>query len=147
MKKRGTCIAYRDGVLAADTMVVVDDFIKLDNDIKIAKYKGHLFGVSGNNCPTLEAFRKWWFIKPGQQRQAYKKPFSFRAIVILPDGTIEEWDHLGNGDKINAPFWAIGSGREFALGALEFGANAQEAVQAAIKFCPTVGGKVVTRKL
>lgn len=146
MKRRGTCIAYREGVLAADTMVVMDDFIKLDNDIKIAKYKGHLFGISGNHCPTLEDFKKWWFVPTGT-RQPYKKPFSFRAIVILPSGTIEEWDHLGNGDKVDAPFWAIGSGREFALGALEFGATAEEAVKAAIKWCPTVGGKVVVRKL
>lgn len=43
-------------------------------------------------------------------------------------------------------FHATGSGLQYALGALEMGATAKQAVEIAKKRCPYTGGKVVVKK-
>lgn len=138
-----TCVAYRDKIIAADTMATVDDVIKLDQEIKVAKRKGYLFGICGNDMPKLDDFIRLYFSKE-------KKPmkgFSFDCMVITPAGKIEVWDQRMRGEYHELPFFAVGSGAIGALCAMEVGADATQAVQATIKWCPGVGGKVVTRKL
>jgi ATP-dependent protease HslVU (ClpYQ) peptidase subunit len=138
-----TVIAYRDGVVAADTMAVIDNYVKLSDEIKIAKRNGHLFGMSGDDCPKMEEVVRWFF-------QKNKKPlrgFKFECMVITPAGIIQQWDQRARYETLNLPFYAVGSGKEYAIGAMEVGATAQQAVEAAIKWCPTVGGKVLVRKL
>lgn len=140
-----TAIAYRDGVMAADTMMVLDEHVKLLNDVKVVSVKGHLIGISGNNCPSNEDFVKWFFGK--DKGKAWAAPRSFGAIVVTPDNKIELWDETGACTSLNEEFWAVGSGKEFAIGAMEAGATAIQAVRIAIKRCPTVSGKVIHRKL
>lgn len=53
------------------------------------------------------------------------------------------WPHLRE-VRIRESFAALGSGSEFALGALAMGANAKTAVQVAAKFDPYTGGGVDT---
>ena len=140
-----TCIAYRDGIIAADSMAVIDNYVKLSDDIKVAKRKGHLFGMSGNDCPKMEEFTKWFFSENKEKHPM--KTFKFEIIVITPAGIIQQWDQRGRYETLNLPFYSVGSGKEYAIGAMEVGATAEQAVLAAIKWCPTVGGKVITRKL
>lgn len=137
-----TCIAYRDGIIAADTLVIIDDVVKQENEVKVVKRKGHLFGISGQ-LPPLDEVVKWYFSKG---RKTFKN-HKFTCLVVHPNGSIHACDYLGDEITLNTPFYAIGSGREFAIGAMEVGATAIQAVEAAIKWCPTVGGKVIVRKL
>jgi hypothetical protein len=139
-----TAIAYRDGVMAADTMETIDVNVKRLDSQKVSKYRGHLIGISGEACPENVAFAKWYF---GGERKPWPEHFSFTALVVNPDGAIEIWDKTANKLVINDEFWAVGSGMEFCLGAMAAGATAKEAVQIAIERCPTVSGKVQWKKL
>jgi ATP-dependent protease HslVU (ClpYQ) peptidase subunit len=140
-----TVIAYRDGTMAADTQTIHVDHVKLLHDKKIAKYKGHLFGLAGDLCPPLEEFKQWWW---GTDR---KKPMrghlKFHALIITPSGDITLADQMGSVEKLDVPFFAIGSGKEFAIGAMAAGAGARKAVQIAIEYCPTVSGSVMSKRL
>lgn len=138
-----TCVAYKEGMIAGDTMIVWDGVVKTMDEIKVAKRKGHLFGCAGMNMPPLESVIKCYFTKDRKSLKQYE----FVCLVITPSGAIHQFDNTGRCDDIQGPFFAIGSGREFALGAMECGATSEQAVQAAIKWCPTVGGKVIVRKL
>jgi len=140
-----TAIAYRDGIMAADTMCILDDHVKLLNDIKVTSIKGHLIGISGTDCPTNEDFIKRFF-SPAKLTP-WAAPRSFTTLVVTPEGSIELWDETGTKTSLNEEFWAVGSGKEYAIGAMEAGATARQAVTIAIKRCPTVSGKVVWRQL
>lgn len=143
-----TAIAYRDGIMAADTMSVVDEHVKLLDEQKIGKHKSHLFAISGENCPTLKDFKTWFFPDLGQpRRKPYGGNFKFEAMVVTPEGEIQQWDQRGTYEVMKLPFYAIGSGKEVCLGALELGATARQAVAAAIRWCPTVGGRVTSKRL
>jgi len=48
---------------------------------------------------------------------------------------------------VRAPFYALGSGYQVAMGAMEFGATAEEAVRAAIKWDTGSGGDVTVLRL
>jgi ATP-dependent protease HslVU (ClpYQ) peptidase subunit len=138
-----TCIAYKAGILAGDTQSQVDDVVKHLDEIKVAKRVGHLFGIAGDNMPPINEAIKWYFTKD-------RKPFKeheFDLLVITPSASIHVYDNRGRCDNVQGTFYAIGSGRQFAIGAMECGATSEQAVQAAIKWCPTVGGKVIVRKL
>jgi ATP-dependent protease HslVU (ClpYQ) peptidase subunit len=137
-----TCVAYREGVIAADSMSVVED-IKMDNEVKVCKRKGHLFGLAGDAMPPMDMAISWYFKK--NRGKLY--PYKFSLLVITPDLKVFDIDQNNGTVPITAPFYAVGSGAAYAIGAMEAGAGAEQAVQAAIKWCPTVGGKVVVRKL
>lgn len=70
--------------------------------------------------------------------------------IVVPDNRNPYsllFDSLGDrvADDIKGN-WALGSGREFALGALHAGASARDAVKAAIKYDIYSGGRVVVKK-
>lgn len=123
-------------------MVVINDVIKQLNEVKVAKRKKHLFGVAGD-IPPIEEVIKWYF----SGRKKKLKNYEFILLVIEPSGTINEYDNQGRENRIQGPFYAIGSGKEYAIGAMVHGATSEQAVQAAIDWCPTCGGKVIVRKL
>lgn len=139
-----TVIAYKAGILAADTQTIHVEHVKLLHDVKIAKYKGHLFGLAGDLCPPLDEFKKWWFTEP---RKPMKGRVKFDVLMITPEGHITIADHTGSIERLHMPFFAIGSGKEFAIGAMAAGASAKQAVQIAIEFCPSVSGSVTTKRL
>lgn len=142
-----TVIAYRAGVLAADTMAVHNEHIKVLNSCKVIKRRGHLLAVAGDLCPANPLILKWFFAKSGMEKRTPYHGMKFDLMVITPEEQIQMWDQRGEVEIMHVPFYAIGSGKEYAMGAMEMGATAQQAVAAAIKWCPTVGGKVVARKL
>jgi hypothetical protein len=138
-----TCIAYRAGVLASDTQAEIDDVIKLDQEVKVAKRKGHLFGIAGDDLPKLSEVIKNYFSKEHKPMKGFK----FDCMVIKPDGTIEVWDERMKGEPYKLEFYALGNAAPAAMTAMEVGATAEQAVRACIKWVPHVGGKVVVRKL
>jgi ATP-dependent protease HslVU (ClpYQ) peptidase subunit len=137
-----TCVAYRNGIIAADSMSVVEE-VKLNNEVKVAKRKGHLFGLSGDAMPPLEEAIDWYFKK----NRGTLKPYKFSLLVVTPEGKVYDIDQNNGQVAITAPFYAVGSGAIGAMCAMEVGATAEQAVAAAIKWCEGVGGKVVVRKL
>lgn len=137
-----TCVAYREGIIAADSMSVVEE-VKMNNEVKVARRKGHLFGLSGDDMPPLDEAIKWYFNKC----RGKLGPYKFTMLVVTPDKKVFDIEQNGSTNAINAPFYAVGSGAQAAMCAMEVGATAEQAVAACIKWCPEVGGKVVVRKL
>lgn len=129
--------------MAADSMSVVVEHVKLLTDQKIIKRNGHLLGVAGDLCPEIKTLAKWFFAEGGVKPYPSAK---FDLLVAGPD-SLRLWDQAGDFSTLDLPFFAIGSGKEFAIGAMEAGASAVEAVRAAIKWCPTVGGSTMVRRL
>jgi hypothetical protein len=135
-----TCIVYRDGVLAADTRVL-DCWTSAGNSIKIAKRGPLLAGATGESSITRvfldwfrsEAFLEWLKIGggpycdmmiPGRDKET-------TGFVVLPDDSLLRFENGNPPYRVRSPFYAFGSGSWVALGALDRGATAVEAVEVA----------------
>jgi hypothetical protein len=144
-----TVIAYRNGVMAADSMVTQEGDVKMMNSVKIICRKGWMLAVSGNLCPPDRLVMDWFFNV--EDLDAYSREpmprFKFDMLTVTPAGKMQLWDQKGFFEPLNTPFYAIGAGGHYAMGAMEVGANAIQAVRAAIKWSPTCGGKIVVRRL
>ena len=130
-----TTIAYHkaSGQFAGDKMFLVCG----DSPVPITKifksFQDLLYAASGG-IDNANMFYKW----VEQGRPDDKKPNiigddGFSGIVI-EDGEIYRYEKGLYGQLIPFPFWAIGSGQDFAIGAMEMGADAKKAIEIASKF-------------
>ncbi len=137
-----TIICIKDGIIASDSLVSVGS-ICTGAVPKIFDTGLFVIGVAGDYEQAL-TFVQW--VRQGMPD-------------VLPDtgGVARDFDCLvyEKATKIvyfytnsytpgiiNNKHHAIGSGYEVALGAMEAGASAEEAVKIAIKLCTTCGGKL-----
>lgn len=143
-----TVIVYRDGVMASDSLLSGQG-VRCGEAEKVRDINGWLIGISGNWGVACELFD--WFEQ--ECRDSIKRPPSqihvdddkYPIGVLLvrkSSGAVFCIDGLGYPQRINAPFYAIGSGAEVALGAMEMGADAIKAVKAACKFNCYCGGRI-----
>lgn len=140
-----TCIAYRNSVMAADSLVVHDNAIKDPRSIKILSKGGWLLGTSGDQCPPDHTVLKWF--KPKALQLPRMDGYKFMMLAAGPNGVLRVWDQEGQFEPIRQKFWAVGCGTELAIGAMEMGATAAQAVAVAIKYNVHCGGKIITRRL
>lgn len=124
-----TTIAYRDGVMAADTLASSDGIpcrctklFRLDD--------GRVVGFAGN-VEASRLFLEWLRIGGNKPSLTDADRKSFHALVMHPDGHVDEWETDRVGVTLEDPFYAIGSGRMAALAAMHMGANAVEAIEIA----------------
>lgn len=129
-----TIIVYRDGVMAADTGIFNGDVLSGEMEKIFQLDDGTLYGSAGFMADD-EPFHAW--VREGVRPDRLSSDFS--GLVIKPDGTVLE---VGGPTptmfQTRAPFYTLGCGSEIAIGALEFGATAVQAVQAACRrsvFC------------
>lgn len=137
-----TIIAYRDGVLAADTAIVAGDTMLPDCIVKIVKDRGSLAGAAGS-ATYNHAFLAWFLgHELGEPPTPVKDDGLFDiGIIVRPDGTIER--HEPGGKFVITPvYYAVGSGEDVALGAFFAGADAEQACAAAIAHDTSCGGKI-----
>lgn len=150
-----TTVAYRDGILAGDTAMGTDGSL-LGYGQKIFKHKkGWLLGFSGNAQYCHLA--KDWFMKCSSVSELLEPwPEGMRGddavnlIFVLDKKTIIRFEGKKAYEVLlpkKSPFYAIGTGREVALGAFEAGATAKQAVRAAKRWDHATGGKIQTLKL
>ena len=138
-----TTIAYRNGVLASDSASTVE--LAHTNGVrKIFRLSdGSLIGFSG----TLSRFLKWleWHEDEDGPEPSLMET---NAIRVWPNGRLAT---IENGAIINhlkrSDYAAIGTGSEFALGAMAHGAGARAAVAAAIQHDALSRGPVVSLRL
>ncbi len=137
-----TVIVYRDGILAADSLVCSSN-TRIGSDKKIYKIKHYLIGAAGDTS-VIEDILHW--IKNGKDRD--KKPTfnsssSFEGIIINTKTAEVTYIELSCSEfPVKAPYYAIGIGADFALGAMYKGADAEEAVEAAISLSTACGGAI-----
>lgn len=149
-----TVIAYRNGVLAADSQLSDGDGNKIANCFKIKKVKGWLLGAAGDFAPT-EAFMAKFDPQSILKKQyvpiyagAPRDGEEFESMVVSPSGRIYEVSTSGIFGPIKSyGYYAIGCGSLIAFGAMAAGADAVGAVKAAIRHSTSCGGRVQKIKL
>jgi ATP-dependent protease HslVU (ClpYQ) peptidase subunit len=139
-----TTIAYRDGVLAGDTRVVSEDTVLPVRERKIFRLPdGSLIAAAGDAEQgelLLRAMRK------GYPPPRLSGDAEVEAILIKPGGALFFYES-NLWLRQRALFYAIGTGRSYALGALAQGASAIEAVRIGIRFNAHSGGRVQSLRL
>lgn len=129
-----TVVAYDGKTLAADrqatygnTPFPVTKIFRVGND---------LVAGSGDWSECL-AFLEWYesvkFAKLGGSppKPDFKEGF---GILVIRNGELWRYERELVPFLINVPFWAIGSGADYALGAMACGKSAKEAVEIACQF-------------
>ena len=128
-----TTIAYRNGILAADTGVYSNGFCEARVS-KIRKVLAGLVGSSGN-ASHFKQFYTWVATNSERDRPKLDREDSFDGIHVKPDGSIFIYDRFMVAIPIhNTEFYALGSGREIAMGAMAMGAAPAEAIRIACRF-------------
>ena len=138
-----TTIAYRDGIIASDT-AVFDGTSYQHEGQKMFRVGPNIIAGAGNYEAVL-AFVEW--IKSGQAKE--DKPNvgdDFEAVVV--NARAAKWyGKLLFGAPQGGGYWALGSGTDFALAAMDAGASAKQAVKIAINRDIRSGGKAVVMKV
>lgn len=129
-----TTLAYKDGVLASDSMALNRWHI-LGAKTKIARRGSILFGASGYSSPMCRAFIDWGlrgFV--GEPPKLHIDNDTNAVGFIFPaDDRVIMFTHDGP-NEFRAPFFAFGSGAGYATGAMAAGATPEEAIQIAMQF-------------
>lgn len=138
-----TTIAYRDGVLAADTLATSGEHLRPGKIHKIfSLYDGSLFGVTGEYVQAQK------LLSSLMQRRV--PPIHIgenaRGIRIFRSGICRIYE-LDFFYEFSPEFCAWGSGADAALGALYAGASARSAVEIAAKVDPWTGGEITELRL
>lgn len=136
-----TTVAYRNGVIAGDTQVIGGNAVGAVTVTKIARRKkdGALCGASGY-LSFVQAFHTWFIA--GERGKFPTFHEGDRAFIAIKGKPIEMFESVGS-FEYEPKYLAIGSGMEFALGAMHAGATAEQAVAAAIAHDPGTGGEVM----
>ena len=144
-----TTIAFRNGIMAADTQETWGDnkFLTVEKIFirtlgTKARPRDVLFGTAGGSYAGM-AYVDWY----GSPKTM---PAFFRDLSDDEDFSILIWDRnklfvvnwMCIKVEVAEPFYAIGSGAAAALGAMHMGATAVEAVEAAMKVDAHTGGTV-----
>ncbi len=145
-----TTVAFDGRTMAADTLATDAWGMREEVRDKILRGPDFLAGTAGQNG----AIKRWWAqvcTMPLEHVLGYGYP-DFDAdrndpAIILTDGK-HIWRHVTGGFfECSRGFHAVGSGRDYALAAMELGASAADAVRLAMRFDNGTGGDVVVESL
>ena len=133
-----TTVAYRDGILASDSQVT--DAGMRSSQKKIWRLKGCAIAVTGDVYPAMR-FVEWY----KTQQDTPNIEGDFECIIAKPGGILISMD--GNLTPLRLKlmkggFFAFGSGRDYAIGAMRMGADAKTAVRIACEYDCNSGGRV-----
>lgn len=134
-----TIIAYRDGILAADSGAWYGDaFLGHGNKIDVLP-DASLLATSGT-WSDGELAREWF--SGDQTGERPKMDDSFGGLLVRPGGLVLQLGSKCIPFELRAPFHADGSGHEIAIGAMHMGATAIQAVEAACEWSSRCRGPV-----
>ena len=137
-----TTIAYRDGIIAADSRTTWNGG-HLGDVTKIAK-NGKILAGSAGSASQCKLFLDWVLSgMMGDQPKLVADDYELDAFVALPDGKIVFFNGQSS-FPLKARFYACGSGYQYALGAMSMGATAEEAVRIAAQHDTKTGGEIQT---
>ena len=137
-----TIIAFKDGILAADSAFVQEDMMFGTAEKIWRRGDGTLVGGHGD-AGYCEQFRQW--VMDGEEGDAPETPENQEGyscgLIVRPNGKLEI--HTPRGAlPFSGAYYAMGSGSALAIGAMAFGATAEEATQVAIDHCCWCGGPI-----
>lgn len=131
-----TTIAFDGKTLAGDRLRTHDDKpMPATKVFRInAKQEVVLVGCSGDSWDCA-SFVQWL---TGSSLSARPSPRVFSAILVRKSGAVLIDDRLLE-HALTLPYYAIGSGADFAIGAMASGKSAKQAVEIAARFDPKTG--------
>lgn len=142
-----TIIAYKDGVMAADSWAVTGSFKTLCPFPKILRLSdGGLVGAAGGITDIWTAF-EWFRAGCPSEVPEFGKPDEMDMLWARPDGSL--W-RPGLGVSRWAPAYqpgAVGSAWQVAETALQMGHSAESAVQVCIDLRVDIGGPLQVERL
>ncbi len=138
-----TTVAYRAGVLAADTQMTDGTLKSTGRKLTYVKEKKAWVGLAG----AVSDCQKFLLHFGGDDETEIEDDDDFVALVMYDDGPVECWTSDLKKDVLEAgAFYAIGSGGPAALAAMHMGADARRAVEIAVNVYLHTGGDVVIAK-
>lgn len=149
-----TTIAYKDGVIAHDGLISAGSQVFGSSFSKMFFVKKNILGFDVKCIALAGDSSARYFLKNESldYKTEVQEHLSFNAIAITSCGRViyidsNDGDNYIHLNVIDADFHAIGSGCQFALGAMSSGATPEEAVMIASKFDNNTGGKIVSYNL
>lgn len=146
-----TTVAWDGETMSADTLATDAWGMKEEVRNKILRGPDFLLGCAGEHGQIM----RWWI---GVERMSardllmagycpYEKETNDPALMLAcADGRL--YRHTsGIFTPLSRKFHAIGSGRDYALGAMHLGAGSCVAVRTAMEFDNGTGGEVITERL
>ncbi len=142
-----TTIVYRDGILAADSAINSDDVMVGTMRKIVAVGDVGFLALAGTIGPGIMEISEWLSRWPelGEAPECVKKS-EVCGLFAMKSGLLLQIDG-GKPYEMAAPFFAEGSGKLIALGALAMGATAEQAVDIAIRYDNKSGGPTQTVKV
>lgn len=142
-----TTIAFRDGIMAADSGSWAGDASHGFAEKLARGADGTLYGVAGNAAES-EGFLEWVRCgcngsSPKPVYTADRKESSFIVLIARPGERIGLLSGGGE-ERYDAPYYAIGAGAVAAFGALFMGATAVQSIEAAKEHGVGAFGKIRT---
>lgn len=130
-----TVIAYRDGIIAADTLITAGT-TRVGNAIKVRK-AGPVLAAAAGEMSKVQAFLDWF-----TAGALFSPPFMGESddAMIVYGRKLLFWQT--GWDMLEADFYAIGCGSQIALGAMAGGASAEVAVRIACEINTACGGPI-----
>lgn len=103
---------------------------------------GSIVGIAGD-VKTVFAFLEW--IRGDRGKDFYISDRDWAALHLTRDGVLL---YAGVGTPVQVPGrFAIGTGRHFALAAMDMGASPRGAIEVASHRCSATGGTITVEKL
>lgn len=137
-----TTVAYKNGVMASDSIAVENDLITRCE--KLHRSRDCIIGIAGDFYAGY-LFLEWFEENEiGENRPGSNDAGDISAMILFPDGSLYTCDAHYVLVPYAEPFYAIGSGAGYAMSAMRLGLSAEQAVAHAIEFDPNTGGEVKT---
>jgi hypothetical protein len=127
--------------MAADRKVTG---VPMFSTTKIFRVKGSLIGIAGN---TEQALRFVEWRRSPDTKPTFVETANFEALELSHDGRLTWWGTEMVGITLDDPFYAIGSGAPYALGAMAMRASPRHAIEVAACFDSGTGNDVQTMTL
>ena len=138
-----TTIAWDGKTVAADSRVTRGDHV-IPGEANLRKIihlrDGSVFAGSGV-LENINLALNW--IEDGMPERKPTIKEAMRGFVVNHDGEVFEFSEALILDRCYAPFFAIGSGDQYALAAMHLGCDARRAVEVAATFDTGTGGEIV----
>lgn len=134
-----TTITFANGYMAADTQISINNYKTKTEKLYTIEGFG-VIGLAGSAKLCLQ-IAQWWQDGCEGEAPEVDDNNTVQGILSTKDGLY----YLEDGSVpliIKAPYLAIGSGSDFAFGALGMGKSAEEAVREAMRHDIYTGGDV-----
>lgn len=138
-------VAYRDGVMACDARVTAGGLV-IGSMIKVRRFGDGkdvvLCGAVGDADSIIQFFK---YVESGMDADylpSFGSDVTFSGMTVDADSNVYLYYNSMNQCEVTAPYYAIGSGDEVAMGAMYFKSTAIDAVKAACAHTTTCGGPI-----